>query len=510
MTTAFRVATPDILRQILLYATTSTLAACVRVSQNCYHVAAPILYQDVEFYSDRLHFLEGVHVKSEGVSTRSPPRIANLKIPLLHHIKTMTVNYDKDKPLWHYNAFSIFPLDTLPRIETMRVKFHGLHFSTLCQCYDCNTLDRLPLALLRRSSVNKLVLLPSPHLCRMLYAWQLPLSTAEVSTVVLPSDALDVSLGEVLATVAQRFTFKLRLIISSWPDTEWCGMEEDKDGEEEPISIASEDSIMEWILNTTRRSSEPVEVYVVERPWKRSRAPQQPVITLKARATALFEAFEAEEENRRAKVVFKDRKDYLMEGVTDEVDVEELEKWKGAQNWEDQSNFYDQYHSVVLDQRREEYGHYIFHPGVIQEAQLIEEYQNDPDVLLQDWEDRCVLAEELAEWIVETQDWDDQADFHDQYRSITICQQGSEIEYCTEHPRPEAQLIEEYQSYPDMPLRHWEQRCVRAEEWAEWIGQAQEWEDQIDFYNQCHAVILDPGREQVDHYTNHPDTISVA
>jgi hypothetical protein len=347
----------------------------------------------------------------------------------------------------------------------------------------------------------------------MLYAWRLPLATAEILTVILPSDGLDMSLGKALATVARSFAFKLRLIISSWPDTEWCEVEQSEDGEEEPIYIASEDSIMAWILNATKGSLKPIEVYVVERPWKRSHAPQQPVIPLKVRAAALFDAFEAEEEGSmeraEARVLFKDRKDYLMEGITDEVDGEELARWKRAQDWEDQASFYEQYDSVILDERREEYNHHTNHPETIQEAQLVEEFQTDPDILLQDWEDRCVRAEELAEWIVETQDWEDQANFHGQYRSVTIYKQGSELDYRTDHPDaiPEAQLIEEYQTYPDIPLRHWEQKCVPAEELAEWIVETQDWEDQADFYNQDRAVTVCQQGVEHDDRIDHPDII---
>jgi hypothetical protein len=62
----------------------------------------------------------------------------------------------------------------------------------------------------------------------------------------------------------------------------------------------------------------------------------------KAREAELFDTYEAlrYEELRtpmseRAKVVFKDRRDYLEEGVMDEIDAEELARWKEAQDRQD-------------------------------------------------------------------------------------------------------------------------------------------------------------------------------
>lgn len=128
-----------------------------------------------------------------------------------------------------------------------------------------------------------------------------------------------------------------------------------------------------------------------------------------ARAKELLEAYMAQQDETTeagshsvAKVVFKSRREYLMEGVTDELDEEELSRWKRAHDWEDQVDFYDQYHPVIIDQQLAELNHHASHPDIILEAQLIEEYQSHPDILLQDWEQRGVRAEELAERIDET------------------------------------------------------------------------------------------------------------
>lgn len=151
-------------------------------------------------------------------------------------------------------------------------------------------------------------------------------------------------------------------------------------------------------------------------------------------------------------------------------------------------------------------------PDAIPEAQLIEEYRSYPDIPLRHCEQRCVPAEELAEWIVETQDWEDQADFYNQDRSVTIYQQGVELDDRIDHPSiiPDAQLCEAYQSYLDILLGDWEQHGAQAEELAEWIDEAQIWEDQADFHDQSHPVIFDQPHEQVNYYINHPDTIPVA
>lgn len=77
------------------------------------------------------------------------------------------------------------------------------------------------------------------------------------------------------------------------------------------------------------------------------------------------------------RVIFKDRKDYLAEGVTDEIDMDELLRWKHAQDWEDEMESYDRYHPLVLAQQRQAVHDLIAHPDVVSEDQLIKEYQGE-------------------------------------------------------------------------------------------------------------------------------------
>jgi hypothetical protein len=77
------------------------------------------------------------------------------------------------------------------------------------------------------------------------------------------------------------------------------------------------------------------------------------------------------------RVIFKDRKDYLSEGVTDEIDMDELLRWKQAQDWEDEMESYDRYHPLVLAQQRQAVHNLIAHPDVVSEDQLIKEYQGE-------------------------------------------------------------------------------------------------------------------------------------
>lgn len=85
------------------------------------------------------------------------------------------------------------------------------------------------------------------------------------------------------------------------------------------------------------------------------------------------------------RVVFKDRKDYLSEGWTDEIDMDELLKWKGAQDWEDEMESYDRYHPLVLAQQREAVHALITSPEVVSEDELIKECQAESSTQLYAW-----------------------------------------------------------------------------------------------------------------------------
>lgn len=86
--------------------------------------------------------------------------------------------------------------------------------------------------------------------------------------------------------------------------------------------------------------SRKTEIYFIEQ-WGPSTVCQQ--LPTKERAVELFDAWLAENEGGvwmprpfvPGSMVFKNRKDYLMEGVEDEIDAEELARWRRLQDIED-------------------------------------------------------------------------------------------------------------------------------------------------------------------------------
>jgi hypothetical protein len=261
-----------------------------------------------------------------------------------------------------------------------------------------------------RTKFEKLVLLPSAIHWQHHSRWPCASAGLEALTIVVNSHEIPLALGSAIGHLARNLAVKLRLIIFSrsvHAKRSPPGHSENMGGPRAPSVL--ETSIAKTVYHSTKECSAETEVYLVEARSETTYGSSHPeALPSKACAQELFRTYEAKQlrlsgspKDLKANVVFKDRKDYLMEDVTDEIDAEELVRWKRAQYWEDHVSFYDQYHPAILGERRREYDHYTNHPEITQEAQLIEEYQTDPDILLQDWEDRCVRAEEQAEWMDE-------------------------------------------------------------------------------------------------------------
>jgi hypothetical protein len=96
-------------------------------------------------------------------------------------------------------------------------------------------------------------------------------------------------------------------------------------------------------------------------------------------------------------VVFKSRRDYLAEGVTDEIDAEELARWKRTQDFEDRMESLDDYREQALAQRKDEAGILYHQSNLVSQTQLIEEYRVAAFAALQDWEQDCVQTEAMAQ-----------------------------------------------------------------------------------------------------------------
>lgn len=80
-----------------------------------------------------------------------------------------------------------------------------------------------------------------------------------------------------------------------------------------------------------------VEIYLIEQ-WTNSAHP----LPTKERSAATFDAqldhnggLYADYGIRPCHIVFRNRRDYLMEGVEDEIDAEELARWRRLQDIED-------------------------------------------------------------------------------------------------------------------------------------------------------------------------------
>jgi hypothetical protein len=231
-----------------------------------------------------------------------------------------------------------------------------------------------------------------------------------VLTVIVDSQCFWTYSGSDLSILAPYAPIRLRIIFTIGIDRiQWNDPGQTKPGTDANIFPPIEAMVMDTITSAIT-SSQCIEVYLPEPPNHQSHISRRPgSMPNTARAKELFEAYMVQQDETTeasnhsfAKVVFKSRREYLMEGVTDELDEEELSRWKSAQDWEDQVDFYDQHHSVILDQQLAELDYHANHPDPILEAQVIEEYQSNPDILLQDWEQRGVRAEELAERIDET------------------------------------------------------------------------------------------------------------
>jgi hypothetical protein len=306
----------------------------------------------------------------------------------------------------------------MPRFDTVRVRFQEVRRCQLCESYYCEYIYALEDPILTRAPFKKLVLLPSKNMWFSLLRWQIACTNFDTLTVVVSSSDWYPTVEVVRSILRGRHTVKLRIILRSWYQHEelrsWYQHEElrarelgeDEDG---GLRSTSLERLMLLVHYFSKYITAESHVYLIEpRCINTHHSYQKAKFPTKACAAELFKAFEAKwsdgyngTSSDKATVVFKDRKDYLMEGVSDEVDPEELARWKRVQDWEDQADFYDQYHPVILDKRREQVDYYANHPDIIPVAQLIEEYQTDPDILFLAEEERRAAAEELAQWIDE-------------------------------------------------------------------------------------------------------------
>jgi hypothetical protein len=151
----------------------------------------------------------------------------------------------------------------------------------------------------------------------------------------------------------------------------------------------------------TRTYYRKVTIYIIDPVETLSPTPNQGTSMLSVvRAKELFEKYDrevAKDGSHQPEVVFKSRRDYLAEGVTDEIDAEELARWKRTQDFEDRMESLDDYREQALAQRKDEAGILYHQSNLVSQTQLIEEYRVAAFAALQDWEQDCVQTEAMAQ-----------------------------------------------------------------------------------------------------------------
>lgn len=354
MAAAYSVTTPDILQRILIYATIPALAACLLVCKNFYQVAGPILYRDVEIVDTKSTILEGA--PQEPKTAGSSAAVQNLKVKLLAHVKTMTFILHRR----HHckDPFDEPPAVDMPDCDTIKVIFQARPRLNDEICFDCDEGDcgfRLGPAynLLLKTRPKKLVW---SNFRLFIRTWDLKslepiLDHVEIFTLILhPRTIMEVHYWDTTRFL-DRFDRKpihLRIIICPWAPwvMEASGESVDIEQHDTADPPATEKRIAEFICRMNQqfpRHGQKTEIYLIEQ-WGPSTVCQQ--LPTKERAAELLQAWVTEytghpkypKETRfyvPGRVVLKNRKDYLMEGVEDEIDSEELARWKRLQDIED-------------------------------------------------------------------------------------------------------------------------------------------------------------------------------
>ena len=325
-------ATPTVLRHILLHCDDSTLTRCMRVSQSFYDIAGPLLYREISIPGidlSKLFLGHNIEIKSRAPRGSSEP--INLKQNLLDHIGIIEISY-------HNEPHDRTPIQHLPRLRTVRIITNWWctcpeqrHFE-LCHA-DCEPEDRSfePCPFRTRVSAHKIVLTSVRHrtIKPLLKKLEAIIHAAEILTVIITPDIFGCTIG-VADTI--RATFEaatkpktLRIIFTPLS----CRIA--RHAKHKSLSYEARSAVKEEVILTfcRRITSDRYQstVFFAEGFSPDWHQPHRPPVALSAPA-GLRELERRGPDCDQPHVSFKTRLDYVNEGTTDEIDPEQLDAWR--------------------------------------------------------------------------------------------------------------------------------------------------------------------------------------
>lgn len=339
----------------------------------------------------------------------------NLKRDLLRQVKTMTVTLKRHEHCACEQTPAIRPAIDVFEVETIRLNF-GPHAGPHRLCRNCLKLQGDYNAgsawqVLLWSRPKKLVWARGPHILRIAEGL-IPMTKGMTTLTAIVSP---------LSVVGYRLTKEtginrghcpnlshLRLIVTSWAD-QMAAMESPpaRYSQNWWMSLLIEEDAMDN-LHSAFRGYQHVEVYLVDPiPIAIVDDDTDDLIswvefdhTCAAKQYGLYAAgliTTGDDLPPGPKVVFKSRKDYIQEGITDEIDSEELGRWKRDQDFVDRMADLDSHYEQELDGQHDHIQPLADHPDTISEPQLIEEVQIYQLILLDHWEQECAKTQAEAE-----------------------------------------------------------------------------------------------------------------
>lgn len=368
---ASRCTAPDILTQILRYADDHTLAQTMRVSHRFYDIAGPMLYREIILHETDLDKLaRGSEVVTRG-STRSRTAEINLKADLLKHVKVLEIASHPYECASHGARLFLQPVQ---QVETLRFVVKPIYGVSMCHCCDsltrfcgleaededCEGLDYEDLMYgISDLEDEHVVPLSDFYFCPFLFGVQakkvvltslgnpeilqrLPNTAvaASIFTIILSPDSMSIAkswaktIKASVKTAAEKASpVELRLLIAPWAER-ICNFREELDTwplwhHRTSVTTESLAEFLAKVISSRYRTT----VYFIEGPYEDARdnfvsklpegRPLPPISEVKE---AILKC--PTSSSRPARLMFKTRADYLREGVTDEIDPEELERWK--------------------------------------------------------------------------------------------------------------------------------------------------------------------------------------
>lgn len=333
------------------------------VNKAFYQVAGPLLYQELRFPETRpQRVLMGIDVLER--ASRSRPPKTNLKKDLLAQTRVLQVS-------WHEGSLTCVTV-SLPKLKTVRFLFamwcncaHSIH----CEICSGESLGGYPCDLLSSIRAQKVVLtsLRAYNSHAVFGRLDEILSEATTVTIILSPDShsIDNKAAQNICTLMKdlartRSEMHLRLIVAPWSQAIKRVAGDSDNGISFRLTYRSARCIetsdaVDFISETISKQYQTT-IYLIQAGgpafddyglWDGVLYGLDPI--------AVQEGIESRLKQDVAdwpKFTIKTRADYLAEGITDEIDEEELDRWRAAEKKEREDRALASFRDSILEECR--------------------------------------------------------------------------------------------------------------------------------------------------------------